>query len=60
MSTAFVNRHIGPTQADRHSMLKTLGLPSMETLISQTLPASIRLNRPLEIEEGASEEQALA
>ncbi|MCP4070568.1 MAG: aminomethyl-transferring glycine dehydrogenase [Hyphomicrobiales bacterium] len=60
MSTAFVNRHIGPTTADRRAMLKSLGLPSLETLISQTLPASIRLSRPLDIEEGVSEEQALA
>ncbi len=59
MSTAFLNRHIGPTAADQRSMLKTLGLPSLETLISQTLPASIRLNRPLDIEAGASEDQAL-
>ena len=59
MSTAFINRHLGPTENDRRAMLKTLGLPSMETLISQTLPAAIRFNKQLDIEEGTSEEQAL-
>lgn len=60
MSTPFVNRHIGPTETERQTMLETLGLSSIEELIAQTLPASIRLNEPLEIEDGLSEKQALS
>ena len=60
MSTPFLNRHIGPSQSERLVMLKALGLSSIEELIAQTLPASIRLDKPLDIEAGVSEEQALA
>ncbi len=56
----FTNRHIGPEEADIRDMLKTLGLPSVETLIAKTVPASIRLDRPLDIPDGASEHAALA
>ena len=60
MAIPFLNRHIGPNETERRKMLKALGLPSMETLIAQTLPSAIRLNRPLDIEEGISEDKALA
>ena len=60
MSTAFVNRHIGPTPTERQIMLQALGYKNLEELISQVVPSSIRMNKELEIEDGASEEQALA
>ena len=60
MSTAFVNRHIGPTPSERQIMLQALGYKNLEELISQVVPTSIRMNKELEIEDGASEEQALA
>ncbi|MCG6858996.1 MAG: aminomethyl-transferring glycine dehydrogenase [Salaquimonas sp.] len=56
----FPNRHIGPEEADIRDMLKTLGLPSVETLIAKTVPASIRLDRPLDLPDGAGEYEALA
>ncbi|MEC9343054.1 MAG: aminomethyl-transferring glycine dehydrogenase, partial [Pseudomonadota bacterium] len=56
----FTNRHIGPEEADIREMLKTLGLTSVETLIAKTVPAAIRLDRPLAIPAGASEHEALA
>ncbi len=59
MSTPFVNRHIGPSASERATMLEALGVSSMDELISQVLPAAIRFNGELDIEEGASEEQAL-
>jgi glycine dehydrogenase len=56
----FSARHIGPTAANVRSMLATLGVPSVETLISQTVPQSIRLKRQLDLPEPVSEHAALA
>ncbi|MCB6178214.1 aminomethyl-transferring glycine dehydrogenase [Rhodobacter sp. Har01] len=44
----FANRrHIGPSPAEMEAMLKAVGVPDLETLIDQTVPASIRQARPL-------------
>lgn len=59
MSAEFSTRHIGPSDADRKAMLKTLGVTSVETIISQTVPASIRLGRCLNIPEALCEVEAL-
>ncbi|GIL01995.1 MAG: glycine dehydrogenase (decarboxylating) [Alphaproteobacteria bacterium] len=59
-TTGFVNRHIGPDEADIRDMLRALGLPSVETLVARTVPAAIRLGRPLALPGPASEEAALA
>ncbi len=58
-STSFLERHIGPGPEDQRKMLACLGVPSLETLISQTIPQNIRFAGPLDIEDGISEEQAL-
>jgi len=55
----FSRRHIGPGSADIRSMLKLLGVPSVETLISQTLPDSIRFRGTLNLPEPVSEHGAL-
>jgi len=39
----FAARHIGPNATDIASMLSVLGAASLDTLIDQTVPASIRL-----------------
>ncbi len=39
----FVRRHVGPTAAEQAHMLAVLGVDSMETLLTQTVPASIRM-----------------
>ncbi|MBU2145159.1 MAG: aminomethyl-transferring glycine dehydrogenase [Alphaproteobacteria bacterium] len=57
---SFANRHIGPSLTDTRAMLATVGVPSIETLISQAVPKSIRLDRPLALPEPASESAALA
>ncbi len=59
-TATFADRHIGPGAADRRAMLATLGIPSVETLISQTVPQSIRLDRALNLPAPASEAEALA
>jgi glycine dehydrogenase len=56
----FAARHIGPGPQDVRAMLTTLGLPSVETLITQAVPKRIRLDRPLDLPEPASEAGALA
>lgn len=56
----FTDRHIGPSIQGSRAMLATLGIPSLETLISQAVPKSIRLERPLNIPEAVNEAEALA
>ena len=63
MTTApypFETRHVGPGTADARAMLAVLGVPSLETLISQAVPKSIRLDRALNLPAPASEADALA
>jgi glycine dehydrogenase len=57
---SFPNRHIGPDVADTRAMLAVVGVPSVETLISQAVPKSIRLERPLALPAPATEAEALA
>ena len=56
----FADRHVGPGTADVRHMLAALGVPSLETLISQAVPQSIRLDRPLDLPAPATEAEALA
>jgi len=63
MTTApypFSARHIGPGATDTRAMLAAIGVPSVETLISQAVPKSIRLDRALNLPAPASEHEALA
>ena len=57
---SFDRRHIGLSQADIRAMLTTIGVPSVETLISETVPGPIRLDRALHLPAAASEADALA
>ncbi|MAZ17414.1 MAG: glycine dehydrogenase (aminomethyl-transferring) [Ahrensia sp.] len=57
---SFDRRHIGLSQADIRAMLTTIGVPSVETLISETVPVPIRLDRALDLPAAASEADALA
>ncbi|MBQ9522612.1 MAG: aminomethyl-transferring glycine dehydrogenase [Paludibacteraceae bacterium] len=41
------SRHIGLSDQDRLSMLQTIGVSSLDTLIDETIPADIRLPKPL-------------
>jgi glycine dehydrogenase len=58
--TGFAARHVGPDSRETREMLATLGLPSLETLIAQTVPVSIRLKRELDLPAGIGEHAALA
>ncbi|MFN2336668.1 MAG: aminomethyl-transferring glycine dehydrogenase subunit GcvPA, partial [Bacteroidales bacterium] len=56
----FVNRHIGPRDSDAVEMCKTIGVDSTDQLIDQSVPASIRLDRPLDLPPAMSEQEYLA
>ena len=45
----FIRRHIGPSDADVTTMLKTVGVASIDELIDNTVPAAIRDDTPLAI-----------
>ncbi len=53
----FVSRHIGPRDHEIDIMLKRIGVGSLDELIDQTVPQSIRLKNPLPIAAGLSERQ---
>ncbi|HPS98419.1 MAG TPA: glycine dehydrogenase (aminomethyl-transferring), partial [Bacteroidales bacterium] len=59
-SDRFVNRHVGPRESDAAVMCKAIGVDSPEQLIEQTVPASIRLDRPLNLPPAMSEFEYLA
>ena len=56
----FAKRHIGPNEQQIEQMLQVLGVNSLDELIEQTIPAAIRLNKPLSLPEALSESAALA
>ncbi|MCC6682878.1 MAG: aminomethyl-transferring glycine dehydrogenase [Phycisphaeraceae bacterium] len=55
----FGHRHIGPTEADIAAMCRTIGVGSLDELIDQTVPAAIRLKRPLPLGPMRSEHHTL-
>jgi glycine dehydrogenase len=56
----FAARHIGPRLDDLKVMLDTIGVPSLDALVDEAIPASIRLPKPLELPPAESESQYLA
>ncbi|MEF8704327.1 MAG: aminomethyl-transferring glycine dehydrogenase [Candidatus Accumulibacter sp. UW26] len=56
----FIGRHIGPAATEIAAMLATIGASSIEQLLAQTVPATIRLTTPLAIGEPRPEGEALA
>jgi glycine dehydrogenase len=51
----FVNRHNGSNAPDVQAMLNKINAPSLDALIAQTVPAAIRLQKPLNLPDGMSE-----
>src|SRR5271167_645027 len=56
----FARRHIGPSPRDIAAMLETVGAKSLDALMAETLPSSIRQQAPLDLGEALSETEALA
>ena len=59
-ATDFVRRHVGPSPRDVNAMLETVGAASLQALMNETLPASIRQKAPLDLGRALSETEALA
>jgi glycine dehydrogenase len=55
----FSSRHIGISNEQKNEMLSSLGLDSMEQLISETIPKNIRLQKELNLEKALSENEFL-
>ncbi|HZA96892.1 MAG TPA: glycine dehydrogenase (aminomethyl-transferring), partial [Burkholderiaceae bacterium] len=56
----FHSRHIGPNDAEIAEMLAVVGASSLDALIDAIVPATIRLDRPLDLPAAINEEEALA
>ena len=59
-ATNFARRHIGPSPRDVDAMLETVGAKSLAALMGETLPSSIRQQKPLDLGRALSETEALA
>ena len=58
-TTSFALRHIGPSSQEQQAMLDTIGADSIEQLISETIPADIRLKNDLNLDAAMSEQEYL-
>jgi glycine dehydrogenase len=55
----FASRHIGPRQQELNHMLNVTGVNTLDELIDQTVPAQIRLDRPLKLDAPMTERSYL-
>ena len=55
----FARRHNGPFGDEVKQMLDKIGVDSLDTLVDQTVPKSIRLQKPLNLPEGMNEYEYL-
>lgn len=56
---SFQERHIGTSATEKEAMLAAIGVRSLDQLIDETVPASIRLAKPLQLPKALSEEEFL-
>jgi glycine dehydrogenase len=59
-ATTFARRHIGPSPRDVAAMLEAVGAKSLNQLMAETLPSSIRQQAPLDLGAALSETEALS
>ncbi|MBY4675170.1 aminomethyl-transferring glycine dehydrogenase [Marinobacterium arenosum] len=59
-NSEFTRRHVGSDAAEQQAMLAELGVDSLDALIEQTVPDSIRLDDALDMPTGVTEAEALA
>ena len=55
----FTGRHIGPNEKETAEMLKTIGVESLDGLIDETVPPSIRMKKTLKLPAAISESDYL-
>ncbi len=58
--SSFVDRHIGPSQQDIQEMLQAVGCDSLDALMDEVLPESIRRNSVMELPRARHEAETLA
>ena len=51
----FIQRHNGPRSEELEKMLKVIGVSTLDQLIDETIPESIRLKKPLKLPLGLNE-----
>lgn len=56
---SFALRHIGPRESDLPEMLETIGTPSMDQLIYETVPDDILIKKALDLDVAMSEQEYL-
>ncbi len=57
---SFFRRHVGPSSNDTEEMLKVINAKSLDSLIEQTVPAAIRVKKPLSLPAAGTESEVLA
>ncbi|WP_400081064.1 aminomethyl-transferring glycine dehydrogenase [Winogradskyella sp. R77965] len=58
-TTSFALRHIGPNSDEQKAMLDSIGVTNIEQLVSETIPAGIRLENDLDLDDAMSEQEYL-
>ena len=58
-SDRFANRHIGPSDQEIQDMLRVVGAASLDELIDQTVPRSIRMEGSLNLPAALTERELL-
>ena len=58
-NSEFIQRHIGPSQAEQSQMLDSLGYKSMDQFIQDVVPSSILDDKQLDLRDSAGENQSL-
>jgi glycine dehydrogenase len=59
-ATTFADRHLGPRPDDVERMLGVLGVATLDELIDQAVPKTIRSDGPLQLPDARSEPEVLA
>ncbi len=59
ISNNFIERHNGPRPHEVRQMLESIGVSSLEELMRQTIPDSIRMTSPLNLPDGMNEHEYL-
>src|SRR5688572_3403954 len=59
-ATTFADRHLGPRPEDVETMLAVLGVATLDELIDQAVPKTIRTDQPLRLPDARSEPEVLA
>lgn len=57
---AFIDRHIGPNEAEIARMLKVIGQPSLDAMTDAIVPGNIKSAAPLALPDAVTEVEALA